>query len=305
VVHFLFSRPLKLVHFYFSISSYATSPISYTQLSLFNDYNKDKVSKEEREQNPYKIEISEILEQDDDVYDLSDVEYLLRNDKNTLTLLEGDGDFRSKECLSLLEECDIVVTNPPFSLMKEYIPLIMESGKLCLILGNMNHITFKEIFHYFTDRKLWLGYNSGHFWFMVPSYYEEKKTDFKIDENGQKWRRMGNICWFTNMDIEIRHRPLDLYARYTPDKYPTYDTYDAIHVDYYSEIPMDTDKIMGVPITYLAHHCDEQFEIIGKFDGGTASNDLDLAKPVINGKAKYKRIAIRRRKPVGGIQHED
>ena len=112
------------------------------------------------------------------------------------TPLQGDGDFRSPECLGLLQECDIVVTNPPFSLMKEYLPLLINSGKQFLVLGNMNHAIISEIFGYFKDNKVWLGYNSGHFWFRVPDYYEEKQTDFKIDEAGQKWRRMGNICWF-------------------------------------------------------------------------------------------------------------
>ena len=274
---------------------YATSPVMYTQLSFFGEEETIGTSGEGKK--PYKIEITEVKGTNGDtIFDLSDVEYLLKNDKNVLTLLEGDGDFRSAECMELLKECDIVVTNPPFSLMKEYIPLLAESGKMFLVLGNMNHITFKEIFHYFRENKMWLGYNSGHFWFMVPDYYEEKKTDYKQDETGQKWRRLGNICWFTNMDIDIRHQPLDLYKRYTPEVYPTYDTYDAIHVETVAEIPYDTDKIMGVPITYLASHCDEQFEILGKFDGGSATNDLDLAKPVINGKAKYKRIAIRKRK---------
>lgn len=274
---------------------YATSPIMYTQLSFFGD--EKIVYREKNGKEPYKIEITEVKNTDGNYnVDLSDVEYLLKNNNNSLTLLIGDGDFRSEECLALLNECDIVVTNPPFSLMKEYIPLIAELGKQFLILGNMNHITFKEIFHYFQSNQMWLGYNAGHFWFKIPNYYEDKKTDFKIDKEGNKWRRLGNICWFTNMDIEKRHQPLDLYKKYSPKAYPTYDTYDAIHVEYYNEIPYDTDKIMGVPITYLAYHCDEQFEILGKFDGGSASNDLDLAKPVINGKSKYKRIAIRKRK---------
>lgn len=273
---------------------YATSPIVYTQLTLWGE--EELVSRKQEGKKAYKIEITEVKDEGgNNTVDLSDVEYLLKNSNNVLTLLEGDGDFRSPECMKLLEEADVVVTNPPFSLMKEYLPLIVESGKYFLVLGNMNHITFKEIFHYFKNRKMWLGYNSGHFWFRVPDYYEVKKTDFKIDENGNKWRRLGNICWFTNMDIEIRHQPLDLYKHYTPEKYPTYDSYDAIHVEYYNEIPCDTDKIMGVPITYLAYHCDEQFEILGKFDGGSISNDLDLAKPVVNGKSKYKRIAIKKR----------
>lgn len=273
---------------------YASSPIVYSQLSFFGEAR--VLGQENSDKKPYKIEITEVKDENGTgSIDLTDVEYLLKNKKNALTLLEGDGDFRSPECLDLLEECDIVVTNPPFSLMKEYIPTVMDSGKKCLVLGNMNHVTFKEIFHYFVDKEMWLGYNSGHFWFMVPDHYEIKATDFKIDETGQKWRRLGNICWFTNMDIEIRHRPLDLYKRYSPKEYDTYDTYDAIHVNYYSEIPYDTDKVLGVPISYLAYHCDEQFEILGKFDGGSENNPLDLAKPVIDGKAKYKRIAIKKR----------
>lgn len=232
----------------------------------------------------YKLEISQDLNHDGKIDDLDIVK----------TPLKQNGDFRSPECLELLTQCDIVVTNPPFSLMKEYLPMIMLSGKQFLILGNMNHITFKEIFHYFKREKMWLGYNSGHFWFKVPDYYENKKTDFKIDETGQKWRRMGNICWFTNMDIEKRHEPLDLFKKYSKEYYPAYDSYDAIDIAKTIEIPEDYFGIMGVPITYLAYHCPEQFEILGKFDGGSESNELDLAKPVINGKQKYKRIAIRR-----------
>ncbi|MGN0765287.1 MAG: adenine-specific methyltransferase EcoRI family protein [Christensenellales bacterium] len=211
------------------------------------------------------------------------------------TPLQGNGDFRSEECVELLKECDIVVTNPPFSLMKEYLPLVLESGKKFLVLGNINHVTFKEIFHYFKNDQFWLGYTSGHFWFKVPDYYVEKNTDFKQDDSGQKWRRMGNICWFTNIDIDKRHQPLDLYKHYNPMDYPKYETYDAIDCKEYREIPDDYFGIMGVPITYLPNHCVEQFEILGKFDGGSESNELDLAKPLINGKAKYKRIAIRRR----------
>jgi len=208
------------------------------------------------------------------------------------TPLEGSGDFRSPECLALLDECDIVVTNPPFSLMKEYLPLLINSGKQFLILGNMNHALFSENFVYFVENRVWLGYNSGHFWFRVPDYYEEKKTDFKIDASGAKFRRMGNICWFTNMDIEKRHQPLDLYRHYTPEEYPMYDTYDAIECGRCSEIPMDTDKIIGVPVTYLACHCSDQFEIVGELKHGCDS-EFDFAVPKIDGVNKYMRLLIR------------
>lgn len=220
------------------------------------------------------------------------------------TPLEGNGDFRSPECLALLKECDIVVTNPPFSLMKEYIPLIMESGKQFLVLGNMNHISFKEIFHYFKNNLMWLGYNSGHFWFMVPDYYEEKKTDFKIDETGQKWRRMGNICWFTNMDIEKRHEPIDLFKRYLPDEYPEYDHYIASFVSTVSEIPCDTDRPLAVPITFLSSYSPEQFDIL---DANEYRKSDDVPTKVhglikdsdatIVGKATYVRLLIRNKHP--------
>lgn len=220
----------------------------------------------------YKLEISQDLNHDGKIDDLDIVK----------TPLKQNGDFRSPECLELLTQCDIVVTNPPFSLMKEYIPTLIKSDKKFLILGNINHLTLKELFGYLKNNQLWLGYNSGHFWFRVPSYYENKKTDFKIDETGQKWRRMGNICWFTNMDIEKRHEPLDLFKTYTPEANPHYDDYDAIEVSRNIEIPYDTDSLIGVPITFLSSHCKEQFEII------------DLVTPKLNGKTKYKRLIIKK-----------
>ena len=214
------------------------------------------------------------------------------------TPLEGDGDFRSPECLELLNECDIVVTNPPFSLAKEYLPLLIESGKQFLVLGNMNHAMYADIFPYIFERKVWLGHNSGHIWFHVPDYYEEKRTDFKFDSKGRKLRRMGNICWFTNMDIEKRHNRLldDLYKRYAPNEYPKYDNFDAIHVTKVELIPYDYAGIMSVPITFLDKHNPEEFEIVGELNHGS-DNALDLAKPILNGKAEYKRIAIRNKNP--------
>lgn len=261
---------------------YATSPVVYTQLSLFGE---EKVVGIQREgKKPYKIEITEVKDEDgNDTVDLSDVEYLLRNGNNTLTMLEGDGDFRSDECLALLDECDIVVTNPPFSLMKEYIPQLIKSGKAFLILGNVNHITFAEVKPYVLNNQLWLGNNSGHFWFMVPEHYKAKNTDYKEDADGQKWRRMGNSCWFTNLDLPKRHMPLDLWAKYSIDKYPKYDDYDAIECGTTREIPADYYGTIGVPITYLPYHCPEQFEII------------EIVTPKINGKSKYKRLLIRRK----------
>ncbi len=260
---------------------YATSPITYTQLTLFSDEEITYTTEDGKK--PYKIEITEVKDiNGDTTVDMSDVEYLLKNKKNVLTLLKGDGDFRSNECIELLNECDIVVTNPPFSLMKEYIPLLVKKKKDFIILGNVNHITFAEVKPFILSNALWLGYNSGHFWFRVPTYYEAKGTDYKVDETGQKWRRMGNSCWFTNLDLPKRHIPLDLWARYSPEKYPHYDDYDAIECSSTKDIPADYYGTIGVPITYLPYHCTEQFEI------------LEIVTPKINQKSKYKRLLIRR-----------
>lgn len=282
---------------------YATSPITYTQLYLFADEEITYPAGEGKK--PYKIEITEVTDANGDAtVDLSDVEYLLRNNKNALTLLNEDGDFRSRECIALLNECDIVVTNPPFSLMKEYIPLLAESGKQFLVLGNMNHITFKEIFHYFRENKMWLGYNAGHFWFKVPDYYEAKNTDYKQDEDGQKWRRLGNICWFTNMDIDIRHQFLDLYKHFSIQEYPEYDNYDAYFVKTVADIPCDTDKPLAVPITFLSSFSPDQFELLDanqfrKYDEvPVKSHGLIKDKDgTIKGKATYARLLVRNRNP--------
>ena len=214
------------------------------------------------------------------------------------TPLKQNGDFRSPECMALLEEADIVVTNPPFSKMREYLPLLVKSGKQFIVLGNMNHATYVENFIYFLQGKVWLGYNSGHFWFKVPDYYEVKNTDFKIDENGQKWRRLGNICWFTNIYVEKRHEPLVLYKKYKgkENEYPMYDNFEAIHVKKVADIPRDYDGIIGVPITYLASHCDEQFDIVGELKHGCDS-EYDLVAPCLNGKSVFTRIAIRNKNP--------
>lgn len=260
---------------------YETSPIVCTQLTLFDDERTLYIHKEAKR--AYKIEISEVKDENgSNTVDLADVEFLLRNNKNVLTCLEGDGDFRSEECLELLKECDIVVTNPPFSLMKEYIPLLMAYNKSFIILGNVNHITFSEVKPFVLKGEMWLGYNSGHFWFRVPEYYEAKGTDYKEDSDGQKWRRMGNSCWFTNLDIPKRHIPLDLWSKYTVDKYPKYDDFDAIECSTTREIPEDYYGTIGVPITYLPYHCAEQFEI------------LEIVTPKIDNKSKYKRLLIRR-----------
>lgn len=165
--------------------------------------------------------------------------------------LKGDGDFRSQECIELLKEADIVVTNPPFSLFREYLAQLIEYDKKFLILGNQNAITYKEIFPLIQNNKMWLGSALSYAAFKVPNYYEEKSTRFWVDENGQKWRSMGNICWFTNLDIKKRHENLILYKNYSQELYPHYINYDAIEVSKTDFIPADYDGIMGVPITFM------------------------------------------------------
>jgi hypothetical protein len=243
-------------------SCYSGSPVAGQQLS-FHDL--EGLSADEAEaRRPYKIEITEIPDANGDgSIGLADVEYLLRHDTNVLTPLKGDGDFRSEECMALLEEADIVVTNPPFSLMVEYLGTLLRCGKSFLVLGNVNQAIYSELFPFVQNRQLWLGVNSGHFWFRVPDHYEPKATDYRQDADGQKWRRMGGICWFTNLDHKKRHENMILVEKYRPEKYPHYDNYDAIEVSRTVDIPEDWDGVMGVPVTFLDKFNPDQFEIVG------------------------------------------
>ena len=209
--------------------------------------------------------------------------------------LQGDGDFRSPECIKFLEEADIIVTNPPFSLFREYITLLMEHRKSFIVIGNQNAITYKEVFQYIRNNQLWLGYKFGDMKFRVPDYYAARPTRFWIDKKGNKWRSLGNICWFTNLDIQKRHEELTLYKKYRPEEYPHYDNYDAINVDKTADIPCDYDGVMGVPITYLDKHNPDQFEIIGQM-ASTCIDEYNFGYPYINGVKKYARILIRKRK---------
>lgn len=219
-----------------------------------------------------------------------------------INYLKGDGDFRSQECIELLKQADIVVTNPPFSLFREYVAQLMKYNKKFVIIGNQNAITYKEIFPYIKANQLWLGSTLSFAKFKVPDYYEPKPTRFWIDETGQKWRSMGNICWFTNLDIAKRHEELILYKTYNADEYPFYENYNAIEVKKVAEIPMDYYGVMGVPITFMDKHNPEQFEIIGMGeDNGMGQSGgvwLGGSKScLVNGKAAFKRIFIRRKQP--------
>lgn len=182
--------------------------------------------------------------------------------------LKGDGDFRSRECVELLKQADIVVTNPPFSLFREFVAQLMEYEKKFLIIGSQNNVTYKEIFPLLMHNKMWLGYKSGDMAFKVPSDSEARKTRYWQDETGQKWRSLGNICWYTNLDIKKRHEELILYKNFSTNEYPHYVNYDAIEVSKTADIPCDYDGVMGVPITFLDKYNPEQFELLGITDRG-------------------------------------
>ncbi|RKY19813.1 MAG: modification methylase [Planctomycetota bacterium] len=177
--------------------------------------------------------------------------------------LKGDGDFRSAEAIELLKEADVVVTNPPFSLFREYVAQLIEYEKDFLIIGNQNAISYMDIFAFIKAEKLWLGVHNGDMSFRVPDYYEPRATRFWEDEDGQKWRSMGNAAWFTNLDFAKRHEDLILYKTYDPELYPSYDNYDAIEVSKVADIPIDYDGIMGVPLTFLGKHNPAQFGVLG------------------------------------------
>lgn len=217
--------------------------------------------------------------------------------------LQQNGDFRSPECIEILKQSDIVVTNPPFSLFREYVAQLMEYEKKFVIVGNQNAITYKETFKLIKENKIWLGNKSGDMAFRVPDYYEEKATRYWQDETGQKWRSLGNICWFTNLDHAKRHEELLLYKAYSEEEYPKYDNYDAIEVNKVKDIPFDYQGAMGVPITFMDKYNPDQFEIL-------SANDFRISDKIpfkehglikdkdgtINGKPTYVRIVIKHKR---------
>jgi hypothetical protein len=292
-------------------TSYAGSPITGKQLPLFDlaGLSDDVPPKE-----VFKVEITEVPDLNDDgAIDLSDVEYLLRNDKNSMTPLEGDGDFRSAECVALLDEADIVVTNPPFSLFREFIALILEHGKKFLVIGSKNAITYKEIFRLVKSDQVWLGhgFTNGNAFFRVPESYQDQFVDGVFDAKTGlvKFR---NVGWFTNLDNAKRHEPLTLYKRFSPDDFVSYDNYDAIEVSKVADIPYDYPHPMGVPITFLDSYSPDQFEVLMMANGNARTNTDPKALAFVNyrrhpedkgglgilaGQRVYARILIRNRKP--------
>lgn len=288
---------------------YDSSPMIGEQLTMFP------------ERRPYMISITEVRDMDGDgSTDLSDVTaYLLQNKQNVAMPLQS-GDFRSEECIALLKEADIVVTNPPFSLFREYVAMLMEYEKKFLIIGNQNAITYKEIFPLIQKNLIWLGhgFRNGNAYFRVLDGDGYAAGVYDKETGLVKFR---NCRWFTNLDHSKRHEEITFWKKYTPEEYPKYDNYDAIEVGKTADIPYDFDGVMGVPITFLDKFNPDQFEILGMCEnldlyglktrvyspqecrdrylelfGKKGTYDLNAAG-VINGKKVYQRILIRRKTP--------
>ena len=277
---------------------YNGSPIAGYELPLSFDETEDFHKK-----TAHKVEITEVKDYNGDgAVNLADVQYLIKNNKNVLSQLQENGSFDSVECVELLKEADIVVTNPPFSLFREYLALLNNYNKQFIIIGNTNALKYKITFKMFQENKIRTGYtnfNVGMF-FQVPDSWEK----YHHLENGKKIARVSTSCWFTNMPVAKHNEDLILYKHYTPEEYPKYDNYDAINVNTYTDIPCDYDGLMGVPITFLDKYNPEQFEIIWTTDRGGDGFLENIKKPcdrydapVLNGKGLYTRVIIRRRQP--------
>lgn len=271
-------------------TSYSGSPITGKQLSLLDMEGLKPKGKE-----PFKIEINEVPDKNSDgAIDLADVEWLLKQDVNVCVPLNENGDFRSKECIELLKQSDIVVTNPPFSLFREYLAQLIEYNKKFLILGDQNAITYKEIFKLIKDNKLWLGYdNGGTKWFQVPMDYDIPTESRKKVVDGIKYFSMGRILWFTNLETTKRRENMVLYKKYTPEEFPNYDNYEVINIDKVTDIPADYDGVMGVPITFVDKYNPEQFEILGIANSARWIGYKCLT--LLNKKKVYNRILIKRK----------
>lgn len=294
-------------------TSYAGSPVTGTQLSLFDDYNEPVTN-----EHGYVLDITSVpMSNGRGVSDM-DIQTLLHS-KGVVKRLKGDGDYASDECVKYLKQADIVVTNPPFSKFRPYLAMLMKYHKKFLIIGNVNAITYKEVFPLIKDNKVWLGasIHSGDREFRVPDDYPLNASGTRIDEQGHKYIRVKGVRWFTNLDYKQRHEDLVLYKQYDANEYLDFDNYEGIDIDKTSDIPMDYAGVMGVPITFLDKRSPDQFEILGITDRQNTSglrtkkytaedspkyNDLNARGVVIDHgkyKAKYARILVKNRK----VQH--
>ena len=253
--------------------SYVGSPIAGEEVSLFEEEGKEyKITNKKA----YKVVLTELKDVTGDGREnLEDVKEII---KHRIRYLKGDGDFRSEESVELLKQADIVVTNPPFSMFREYLSQLVKYNKQFIIIGNVNAISYKEVFPLIKDNKLWLGasIHSGDREFRVPDSYPLNASGTRVDEYGNKYIRVKGVRWFTNVDYQERHEDLDLYKEYTEEEYPRYDNYDAINVNKTAEIPCDYKGLMGVPITFLDKYNPEQFEIVGTISAPSDPNTLNL-----------------------------
>lgn len=242
---------------------YNGSPVQGNELMIdFGDFT------EEPKKKAFKVEITEVNDYNGDgVVNLTDVQYLLQNDRNVLTMLKENGDFRSRECIELLKEADIVCTNPPFSLFREYVAQLMKYEKKFIIIGHMNAIKYKEIFPLIQENKIWTGFGFNMSLVYKSPYRNTLEANRKFVRqkgyNPDECIKVPGICWYTNLDHKKRHEQLILWKVYNSDDYPKYTNYDAIEVGKVENIPCDYDGLIGVPITFLDKYNPDQFEIIG------------------------------------------
>lgn len=289
-------------------TSYKPSPVANTQLGLYGDDNSLTKLMGRPKINANKFIINDVGDMNSDgEFNLGDVANQLKANKhNEWTPLEKDGDFRSDESIQLLEQSDIIVTNPPFSLFREYIKQLVDYGKRFLIIGNINCITYKEIFQKIKNNEMWLGNGMGR-WisgFIVPESYDLYGTEARIDESGNRIVATNNCLWLTNLDHGRRHQPLPLMTmadnlKYSKHKelkgkefYDRYDNYDAIEVPFTDAIPSDYEGVIGAPITFLDKYNPDQFEIIGQM-ATTKVDDFNHGYPYVNGQKKYARVLIK------------
>ena len=285
---------------------YAGSFIANKELSPFDDESEENKTT----RIPHKIEVTKIPDLNNDgAVNLIDIELLISCDRNHLTRLKGDGDFRSDEIKKLRDEADVIITNPPFSLFREFLAWLVDADKQFLVVGNMNAITYKEVFPLIKENKIWLGrgFNAGNAFFFTPSAKKYNEGVYNAETGLVKFR---NCSWFTNLDHGRRHQPLPLMSmkdnlKHSKHKairgkkeYDRYDNYDAIEVPYTDAIPSDYDGVMGVPISFLDKYCPEQFEILGKTNNKVSGQGYligDDPMAMIAGKKLYHRILIHRR----------
>lgn len=305
-------------------TSYDGSPIAGQQ-TLFPEYGAGNGTR--KKPKAVAVILDRVIDENrDGAAGIEDVEiFLKRNQASRISLKASDnypgGDFRSPECIALLHQAEIVVTNPPFSLFREYISQLIEHKKKFLIVGNQNAISYKDVFDLIQRTEVWLGHKSGDMAFRVPDYYEPREVRYWKDENGKPWRSMGNACWFTNLDHGRRHQRLECMTMSEnlkfsknlkgKDAYERYANFDAIEIPSYKEIPSDYDGLMGVPLTFLDKYNPDQFEIMGSSRTlGTPMSEIAAKGSFAQGgprfyipngdgtfRRMYDRIVIRHRKP--------